>query len=117
MHGTGNKTTGHIFGLGHIVYTFNKCHFLTYSVFKASFHYIVQTQDTWLKLNMEHRTFIGEVENCLFIVVSDLGLGQEQIFFKVLWYIDPCDICVFISDTEDKGNKKHFQTDSTLSLN
>lgn len=68
---------------------------------------------------MEHQQFIGEVENCLFIVVSDFGLGQEQIFqiFKVLRYIDPCDIFVIISDTEDKGNKKLFQIDSTLSLN
>lgn len=38
----------------------------SYSVFKACFLYIVQTQDTWLKLNMEPQTFIEEVENvCL----------------------------------------------------
>lgn len=58
----------------------------SYSVFKACFLCIVQTEDTWLKcVNMEHWVFIGEEEICLFIVVSYFGLGQDKIF-RVLVY-------------------------------
>lgn len=80
----------------------------------------MQAQDTWLELNMQHQTFTGEMENRSgFFAVSGFGLVQGQILqlLEVFWYIDPCDIFVFISDTEGKGNKKNFQSHSTLSLN
>lgn len=69
---------------------------------------------------MQHQAFTGEMENRPgFFAVSDFGFVREQILqiFEVFWYIDPCDVFVFISDAEGKGNKKNFQTHCTLGLN
>lgn len=97
--------TGGIVGPGHIIYAFSKCHFLTHLVFKDLLVFSPWYRArTWPKRRTEQSPFIGGVEICLLIVVSDLGLGQEQSFqiFKVFWHVDPWDVSAFVSDIAER---------------